>query len=137
MLGGFEGAELGSDAAEQYYKGAREEETWNATDSGSVHGRETLAVVSLVKELDGLESTNISGDEAEDGDTDAALDEDTEVRELEEIWACIGRRRGPHEVGEPGGSEMFDNDERGGDATETLFIITMVLLDSSDGSGTV
>lgn len=40
-------------------------------------------------QLDGLERADIAGDEGEDGDADAALDENAQIGQLKEAWGGV------------------------------------------------
>lgn len=81
-----------------------------------------MVVIALEEELDRLESADITGNEAEDGDTDTALDEDSEEGELEEHGGFVFGGRGPQQVRKPSGCNVFNNDEGGSNATEALRI---------------
>lgn len=69
-----------------------------------------MVLVALEEKLDGLERADVAGDEAEDGDADAALDEDAEVGKLEEDGVLALGGRGPEEVCEPAGNNVLNDD---------------------------
>lgn len=83
----------------------------NTPNCRSAHGVESLVLLSLVEVLDGLESANIAGYETEDGDANAALDEDAEVGQLEEDGGGVFGGGWVQEGGEPGGGDVFDYNE--------------------------
>ena len=121
VFGGLKGTELSGDHAEQDDKGDGQDEAGQAAEGGLGHGEVGLVVVALCEELDGFEGADIAGDKAEDGHADAALDEDTEVGELEQDGAFFSRARRPEQPGEPAGGDVLDDDESRRDATEALY----------------
>lgn len=74
----------------------------------------------MLEEPDGLQGANVSGDKRENGNADAALEEDADDGELEQDGFLVRRWRGPEEVWEPSGGDVMEDDENGTDATEAL-----------------
>lgn len=102
-----------------------EDKSRNSSNRRAAHGSEGLGLLTLVEVLDGLEGADITGDETEDGDSDAALDEDAEIGQLQQHGGGLFVGGGVEEVGEPGGSEMLDDDEGGGDAAKALNLVSV------------
>lgn len=78
-----EKTELSHDPDDAGRQCRRDYETRDSAQGRFGDGDEGILLVALAGQLDGLEGANIAGDEGEDGDTNAALHQDSEEGKLQ------------------------------------------------------
>lgn len=114
------GAEFAGEPGEESGKGGGQDETGDAAQGGLAHGAEGGVVLALAVELDGLEGADVAGDHGEDGDTDAALEEDADEGVLDETGECLVVVCAVEEQQIKGAAQMGEHDERRREAAEAV-----------------
>lgn len=82
--------------------------------------KEGCLLLALPVQPDGLQCADIPRYEGEDGHADAALDENPEVRQLQEAWRRGLGRSGGEEIAFPAAGDVSCDYEEGGDAAKAL-----------------
>lgn len=125
VLRDFVGAELGDKPHDNRGHGGRQKEPGYASEGGLCDAGQGALDVAGVGLADGLQGADVARDEGEDGDADAAVDEDADDGPLQEagyvVWEFAGV--GPEEDWVEGSGEMCDDDGDGCETTEALLML--------------
>lgn len=116
------GAELGDEPHDERRHGGRQEEPGYASEGRLRDAAQGALDVAGLGLADGLQGADVARDEGEDGDADAAVDEDADDGPLQQAWCVVGEGTcvGVEEDCIEGSGEMGDDDGDGCETTEAL-----------------
>lgn len=92
VLCSLKGAKLRGNPAKQYNNCNRENEARYSANGRFGHGLVGLVMVALLEQLDWLQGANIACYKTEDCNSNAALYQNAEVRQLQQHRGCFTRR---------------------------------------------
>lgn len=120
MVRNGEEAHLRHEPTQHRCRRRRQEQPREPAQRRRAHSQQGRLLLALPAQPDGLQRADVPRHEGEDGHADAALDEDPEVRQLQEARRCRLGRAGGEEVAFPATGEVGGDHEEGGDAAKTL-----------------
>lgn len=117
-----EGAELGDEPDEHGGEGGGQEEAGDAAEGGLCDAAEGALDVAHLGLADGLQGAHVARDEGEDGDADAAVQEDADDGPLQDARGVLGRGAvaGVEEGGIESAGEMGNDDGDGCQSSQAL-----------------